>query len=566
LVAIPSVRLFVERAATIRPDFALTADNGPAVASICQRLDGLPLAIELAAARVRLLSPAEMLARLEKRLPLLTGGGRDLPARQQTLRNAIAWSHDLLNPDQQALFARLAVFAGGASFEAVETVCADVAGVAPEIIDLLDGLEGLVEQSLIRQETGPDGSTRVVMLATIREFGLEQLDARGDAPWVHDRHARFFLDFAEQAELGMAGADEAGWLDRLEADHDNLRSALAWFLAEERRDDVAQLAIALAPFWRAHGYLREGIVWLERVADDSTAAPGARARALYALGELCLDLGNYDRARGAFAQCLQLGRELRDQKRIAAALSALGVVAADREAYAEARVYHEEAIAIRRTLRDNRGVARSLYNLGDLARDEGDLAEARGFYEEASVLSRELRMVELTAYLTWSLGVLRRLEQKTTEATTWGERALAMFQEIGDKNGICNALIELGHVARLAGESHRAEGRYRDALAMSREMDSAPGMVDATEGLALLAHGLGDQRRAALLFGATTLWRARLGLPIVPAADRQPLAVASVAAKDAAIDAWSEGERMTLDEATVVAEQTSSSDDVHLAS
>ncbi len=268
-----AIRLFVERAQAVKPDFTLTEATAADVIAICRRLDGLPLAIELAAARVRILPPSQLLNRLDTRLKVLTGGNRDLPARQQTLRAAIEWSHELLDPGEQALFAHLAVFSGGCTFEAAEAVCGAAGALQ---LDVLDGLDSLTQKSLLRPEDGADGETRFTMLETIREYGLERLDATGHAETVRRAHADYFVTLAEAAEPQLTGADQVDWLNRLGAEHDNFRSAMGWLEQGSEIETRLRIAAALWRFWWMRGHLAEGRGWLERAlaeASQSAAHP-----------------------------------------------------------------------------------------------------------------------------------------------------------------------------------------------------------------------------------------------------------------------------------------------------
>ncbi len=334
-----AVRLFSERAQAVRPEFALTPENASAVADICRGLDGLPLAIELAAARIKVLPPAALLARLEKRLPLLTGGGRDLPARQQTMRDAIAWSHDLLTPEEQALFRWLAVFVGGFTLEGAEAVV--FAGDALDL-DVFEGVASLVDKSLLRQEVGPDEEPRFAMLETIREFGLERLAARGEEAAIQNAHAAYFLALVEQAESALLGPEQMAWLTWLDAAHDNLRAALDWCLASDAEAGL-RLAGALSLFWQVRGYLLEGRRWLEALLAQAPQRAALRAKALHAAGQLA-----------------------RHQADIASGISLC-----------------EESLAIYRELGDKRGGAYVLRTLGLLVSDGGDPERGRALFERA---------------------------------------------------------------------------------------------------------------------------------------------------------------------------------------
>ncbi|MBW3634744.1 MAG: tetratricopeptide repeat protein, partial [Chloroflexi bacterium] len=383
LLEYPAIRLFVERAQAVKPDFALTETTAPDVAAICQRLDGLPLAIELAAARARVLAPAQLLARLDKRLKVLTGGHRDLPSRQQTLRAAIEWSHDLLDPDEQALFARLAVFSGGCTFEAAEAVC-DGSGDLP--FDVLDGLDSLTQKSLLRPEDGADGAPRFTMLETIREFGLERLDATGDADNLHRAHVDYYVTLAEEAEPQLTSPDQVAWLNRLGAEHDNFRSALGWLEQEDEDATRLRFVAALWRFWWMRGHLTEGRRWLERsLAEADDQLPAVLAHALGGAGILAESQGDYEQATDLHVKALHLLRLVGDQIGIAFSLTNLGIVADALGDYDRANDVHTQALAIWREAGDELGMASSLNELGTLAINRGD-------YEAAEeLLSQSLR-------------------------------------------------------------------------------------------------------------------------------------------------------------------------------
>ncbi|MDP8924600.1 MAG: tetratricopeptide repeat protein, partial [Chloroflexota bacterium] len=333
-----AVRLFVERARALKPDFALTDETAPIVVDVCRRLDGLPLAIELAAARVRLLPPRALLARLERRLPFLIAGPADLPARQRTLRGAIAWSYDLLDPEEQSLFRQLTVFAGGIGLDAAEAVCRVI---VPEV-DVLEGLASLLDKSLLRTVEHPDDEPRYAMLDTIREYGLEQLEASGDLDDARRRHAAYYLALTEDAEARLTGPDQARWLDRLDLEHDNLRAALQW-CTEHDTGSGLRLAATLWRFWYVRAYFTEGRDWLARLLPlpEARVRTATRALALNGAGNLAYNQGDY----------------------------------------AAAEACHQESLEIRRELGDRRGIAGSLNNLGLIARDRGDFAGATDLFE-----------------------------------------------------------------------------------------------------------------------------------------------------------------------------------------
>ena len=367
-----SVALFAERARDVKGDFGLTDDNAPAVAEICHRLDGLPLAIELAASRIKLLAPAAMLARLERRLPLLTGGARDLPARQQTLRDTMAWSYDLLDEAEQRLFRRLAVFMGGCPLDAAEAVCNAEGDLG---LDVLDGLGALVEQSLARQLKGADGEPRFRMLETVREYGLEQLEASGELGQTRQAHAEHYLALAEAAEPELRGPEQAGWLARLEAEHDNLRAALEWAVERDAGELGARLGAALWRFWSVRGYLTEGRARLGGVLARAgpSVGPATRARVLDGLAHLTRLQGDYRVARALCEQSLAIRRELGDRRGIATSLHDLGMVAYERGDYRAARALYEESLAILRELGYRSRIATALESFARLAAAEAQV-------------------------------------------------------------------------------------------------------------------------------------------------------------------------------------------------
>jgi predicted ATPase len=360
-----SVRLFIERAQAAQPGFQLTAANAAAVAAICMRLEGLPLAIVLAAARIQLLAPQAMLGRLASRLTLLTGGARDLPAHQQTLRATIDWSYELLQPAEQALFRRLAIFVGGHTLPAVEIVCNVEGDLA---LDVLDGLQSLLDKSLLYQREDPDGEPRFMMLETSRDYALERLEISGEAAAVRRRHADYYLALAEAAEPQLGGPQQVTWLNRLEVEHDNLRAALAWSKATEGGAELGlRLAAAVFGFWWKRGHMLEGRHWLqELLAQPEAAKPTvARARALRVAGSLVAMQDDGKQATALYEESLALSRNLSDQHGIAVSLHLLGELALGQGDQERGVALSEQALALLRDLGDRQGMA---WVLDDLAR------------------------------------------------------------------------------------------------------------------------------------------------------------------------------------------------------
>ena len=551
LASTAATRLFVERARALAPDFALTAGNASAVAAICHRLDGLPLAIELAAGWVNERSPRELLAQLEAhRLELLVDGGYARPARHRTLRNTLAWSYELLLPAEQALFRRLAVFVGSCTPQAAAVVGGAVG--APEI-DALRGIPTLVDRSLLRREGEPDGESRYAMPETVREYGREQLAASGETEVTKRAHAAYYLALAERAEEELTGPSQVEWLARLEAEYANLEAVLDWALGQGEDETALRLGAAIWRFWQTRGYHGEGRAWLERVtAETGRLSLAARAKALIGLGSLAVYFGDYPQARARYEESYALRQSLGDQLGVAEALTGLGMVAADLQEHDRARELHEAALAIHRELGDRRGVAGSQYTLGFLARDVGDYAAARSLFEHALAVWSELGNLSVASYLRFNLGVLARLEGDASTASRLFEQGLAGFRQVGDKLGRGIVLIELGRAARAQGDDRRAAELYAEALTLLRETRSVLEMVQCLEGLATVASAQGQSARAARLFGAAAAQRETLGLQFSPPSDHEThkQLVKGLGERPGAAWAlkWEVGQALTLDE------------------
>ena len=460
-----AVALFIERARAVSPGFEVTNENAPAVAEISVRLDGLPLAIELAAARIRILPPQAMLGRLERSLGLLAGGSRDLPLRQQTLRGAIDWSHELLDEPDRGLFACLSVFVGGAGLDAIERVCgSEVSG------DLLDGVGSLVDKSLVRQREGHAGEPRFSMLGTIREFAIERAVEAGRWDELRGRHAELFVELAEAARDRVMGSEKRDWLDRLEEEHGNLRSAMSWAVESERADLAMRLGAALWRFWQMRGYLAEG---LERTG-VALATPGAgertetRARALDAAGGLAYWQGSQAAARAFYEEELDVWRALDDQRGIADTLYALTFTYTYDEqgtlteaGRAEVAAFIDEALTIYRTLDDQAGIARCLWAQANSRYAVRDGARAR----ELSMAARDIfrrqgdRFMEAWSLFTASYGLLIRPDGSKPSIETIGvaieelRETLQIFHEAGDVSGYTLVLDAIAASLSLRGDS-----------------------------------------------------------------------------------------------------------------
>jgi predicted ATPase/Tfp pilus assembly protein PilF/predicted Ser/Thr protein kinase len=492
-----AVALFVQRAQAVKPDFALNNENASSVAEICIRLDGLPLAVELAAARIKLLTPQTMLPRLKSRLKLLTEGPRDLPARQQTLRGAIEWSYALLDEDEKKLLRRLSVFAGGCTLEAAEAVCNTTTDLNVEI---LDGMASLVDKSLLRQSE----QSRFLMLETIREFGLDCLTANGETEAFRRAHRDFFLKFSEEAEPQLIGPQQKGWLERLDQEHDNLRAAFDWSLKNNGDLEAGlRFGAALWRFWLIRGHLDEG---RERLANllanvEASVRTEARVKVLTGAGTLAQNQADYTTARSFFEESLTLYRELADKRGIVTSLNNLGWVAWRLGDYAAARTLSEESLALHRELGDKRGIATSMNNLGIVTHHQGDYTTARSFHHESLTLRRELGDKRSIAFALSNLGWTMQKQGDYGQASAMLEEALALFQELGDKQLFAMALRILADLAYDQGDYSRAQMlAEKQNMPIVRELKSLYGIAWALRILGDIACHQGDYSRAAALY------------------------------------------------------------------
>jgi tetratricopeptide (TPR) repeat protein len=439
--------LFLERAQAVRPDFALTPQNAPHIAAICRRLDGLPLAIELAAAWVKVLPPAALLVRLESRLPLLIGGGRDLPARQQTMRDAIAWSYDLLSAEEQVIFRQLAVFAGGFTLEAAEAVAEGGAESrsrderAPRPASVLDLVASLVDKSLLRQDAGPDGEPHYQMLETIREYALEELASSGEMAITRDRHAAWCLALVERAAPELDGPDQGRWLERLEREHDNVSTALAWIAQTGTPSDLLILAVHYWHIWWPRGYWTEARLWLEQALANGDDLPTIEsANALRALGLLADATGDRQRGVTLVEESRQRFQELGDRQGEWQTLLDLSLFWASRD-YEAAGRYAERSLAVARESGDPVMIARSLNRLGNWHLNWEQPQEAIRCHREALQLLEQLRDERGTAETLDLLGMASLIGGESTGATRWYARAIPLWRQLGDRQGLAASLI-----------------------------------------------------------------------------------------------------------------------------
>jgi predicted ATPase/DNA-binding CsgD family transcriptional regulator/Tfp pilus assembly protein PilF len=505
-----AVRLFIERASAAKADFAVTDENAPAVAEICARLDGLPLAIELAAARVKLLPPQKMLSRLDNRLKLLTGGARNLPERHRTLRGTIDWSYELLDERERKLFRRLSVFSGGRTLEAIEEVC-DPEGD----LDALEGVESLLEKSLVRQEEGPVGEPRFVMMETIHEYACEKLRESGEEQEVKRAHAEHFLALAEEAEPKLKGPDQLDWLERLEAELDNMRAALSWSLGGVDAELGLKLAGSLWWFWLARGHLSEGVRWLEGALAENLSGPaGPHAKALLGLGRLVV--GQNDLARGAelLEESLGLYRALGDDEGTARALSALGYAATVRGEPEQAETLLRDALTLSRRLGDHWNVGIALNSLGCVAYDRGDRERAAALWNEGLALARERRDPRSIAMTLNNVGLAAMVEGDFGRAAAVFEEILRIGRELQDRQGVAYYLDNLGWATLQQGEHERAAKLLEEGLKLSQEVGDWWSAAECLEGMARLAAAAENAERTAWLWGAAQALREEQAFPI----------------------------------------------------
>jgi len=504
-----AVKLFIERAVAARHDFEVTNENAPAIAGICERVDGLPLAIELAAARVKLFNPQALLARLETSASVLGTGSRDLPGRQQTLKGAIAWSYDLLDEPQKRLFSRFSVFARGANLEQAEAVC----GPAPELgVDVLTGLDELAEQSLLRRMPDFD-EPRLLMLQVIREYAADRLQEIGEAEMVKDRHAEAFLGLAERAAPNLLGSDQKLWLDRLELDQDNCRAAFDWFTAEGDARSALRLGAALWRFWQMRGHLREGRVRLESIL----AMPGVeghpedRLRALEAAGGVVYWQGDMPAAKALYDECLELVRGTGDKKAIANALY-------------------------------NASFPRMV--------DQSDLQAGTLLLEEALPLFRELKDELGVARCQWAIASARHFQRRFDDAIVALDEAIPLFRKLDERFSLGWALHTRTVIAIPMGECEAAQEFVREGLEIFSRAHDLSGIVFFLDDAASVAEVCGDHLRALRLAGAAAAHQASTGagLGTIVGTEEGRNWLQSISTDDQRL-AWDQGQAMTVDQA-----------------
>jgi predicted ATPase/DNA-binding SARP family transcriptional activator len=525
LSSYPAVTFFVERSRAARPDFALTVDNAAAVAEICARLDGLPLAIELAAAHSRMFLPQVMLTQLAD-LPMLMSGLRDLPARQQTLRRTMDWSYSLLNADEQKLLARLAVFRGGCTLDAIATICCDDISKEPSRPSpAVSGIESLRDKSLIQYQERIEDASRFTMLETIRQYTTGRLEQNGELEAIRAQHAAYYLALAEQAASEMSGPQQVAWLERLEIEHDNLRAALRWALDGREIEIALRLGGTLWRFWYWRGHLGEGRRWLA----EALALAGAR-------------WNDQDQPSTIAMR--------------ATALRGAGMLASAQDDYAQAVALMEANLELARKIQDKANVASTLVWLGSLAYDHGERERSQAFYHDGMALCRELGAAgrRPLAFVLDRLGETARHQGDHTTALAFHQESLALWRELGSRDGIACALCNLGFLAHIQGDDAQATSCFREGLALTWELKDKRDIAETMAGLVVVAGAQGQFVRAAQLSGQIEALLTSIGASLDLAEYEKSLADVCAGLGAAAFEVTrAKGRAMTLEEAVAYA-------------
>jgi predicted ATPase/class 3 adenylate cyclase len=545
-----AIRLFIERAEAASSEFRVTPQNIRAIVQICQRLDGIPLAIELAAARVKALSVEQIASRLDDRFRLLTGGSRTALPRQQTLRAMMDWSYELLNERERTLFRRLSAFAGGFTLEAAEAICADAQIPSSEILDLLTNL---VSKSLV---VFRDEEARYRLLETVRQYARDKLLETGEAAWVRDRHRDWFLAFAERAERALQGPEQALWLKRLETEHDNLRAALEW--SSMTPEIGLRLASVLWPFWYLRGYVSEGREWLKQFLEKAVGAPSPlRAKALYGASMLARAQDDYAQATALLEESLALYRAAKDYQGIALALGNLGIIAFARGDYARATRLLEESLDHSRKAGDKVSIASALSELGNVAMYQGDLTRAERLLEEGLALSRAAQDDQGIALALRRLGAVLFQKGEHTKAKALLQESLELYRSLGAVPGLASVLNSLGMVALSEGDLQRAGTLLRESLVQYRDVGDKWHIALCLDRLARVAAAQGAWERTARLLGAEEALRQTIGAPLPPSEHHgreQTLQLAHEhLGEELFAAAWADGYAMKLEDAIAYA-------------
>jgi predicted ATPase len=548
----PALELFVQRALAVNPAFALTPDNAPVIARICSRLDGLPLAIELAAARAKVLSPEALFARLENSLDLLTSGPRDVPARQQTLRGTIDWSHELLGPAERKLFRRLAVFSGGCTLESAEAVCNPRRDLE---MTVLDGISSLLDKSLLQRKAQGNREIRFVMLETVRSYAREQLSKSGEEEHTRRALAAYSIVLAEEGAAQISEEARSEWLAIWGAEHDNLRAALDWLIEIDSGKWALRLATALFPFWERREHLAEGRERLEAVLNLKSAASTTpeRARAAWYAGALADKQGDTLNSARIHRESLEVYRALGDRKGVAAQLQNIGHELYRAGDMAAARPVFEESLAVCKELGDRYAIARALSNYAEFAKADGQYGLARSLLQEALSLFRELENESGIGWALNHLGDVAFDEEDWAKADRDYNEGLEVFRKAGDQWGMARTFLDLGRLRSEQKRQIEARELLEQGLRAFLELRHQRGIAGVLEGLACVSVRQGDPDRALTLSGAAEGLRRRVGAPQRPSDRAKFDRILGLAwgNGDPAIAkaSWTEGLRMPLEHA-----------------
>ena len=547
----PAICLFLQRARAVNSEFSLREDNAQAVAEICARLDGLPLAIELAAARLKVLTPAAMLARFGNSLDLLTCGQRDLPARQQTLRRTIDWSHGLLTAAEQTLFRRLAVFPAGCTLESAEAVCNTRRDLD---MTVLEGISSLVDKNLLQRKEQESGEMRFPMLQTIREYALEQLTASGEAEFARRAHAAYCIVLAEEGAAQIKEEDRANWLTLWDNEHDNLRDALDWLIEMDNGEWALRLGTALFAFWQRREHLAEGRERLEAVLDLKSAASPTRerARAAWYASIFADQQGDFTSALRLNRESLRISCELNDRQAIAAQFGYIGVELRQTGDMGEARRFLEQCVTACRELGDRSAIAGALSNFAEFLAAQGERSPARSLFQEALSIFRQIGNVTAVGWSLNHLGDIAFDERDFGEAGRLYREGCEVFHTIGDRWGIARSFVDLGRLATEQHDQNTARSLLEQALKTFVELRHLRGVARTLEELARVAIRTGDLDRALTLCAAAEGLRQRVGAPKRPAerADLDRALESAWRERDPATARaiWTEGLRMPLEQ------------------
>jgi predicted ATPase/DNA-binding CsgD family transcriptional regulator len=547
-----SVRLFVERARGRDSTFSLSPQDAQTVAEICLMLEGIPLAIELAVARVGILSLEQISERLTDSLKLLTGGTKTQMVKQRTLRGALDWSYELLSEEEKELFGRLSVFAGGWTLEAAEAVGA---GEGLEEGEVLDLLSGLVEKSLVMARGSEQGGVRYRLLEPVRQYAREKLEESGETQAAKRAHAGYFLVLAEESEPELFGPRDVEWLERLEEEHDNMRAALSWALGEAQAELGLRLAGALWPFWEAHGHYSEGRRWIEEALKKEGRTSGAmRVKALNAVGRIAIAQSDTHRAEVAAQEGIELSTEVEIGSSLADSFRRMLGLAADwRGDYEQAKELTEESLMLSRQAQEKVSIADALIELAGILNYLGDRERGKELYEEGIVLCREVGYASGLGKGLLGLGYFLVLEGDYEQGATLNEEAVALFRERGYKANLEYALVNLGGAALLRGDHERARSYYEESLTLCKELGERLTASDCLEGLACIFAAEEASEQAARLFGAALALREAIGYQNTLEEDawREPYVATarSLAGEDSWEEALAQGRAMSMEEA-----------------